>query len=360
MEGILGQTGDRPSRARKLILRSNKITSRHYAIDPSTGKSNYTNAQLAAEAIRGLINEKTPLDDVELLACSTTIPDQIIPNHAVMVHGELGAPTLEAVSTAGVCVCGVTALRYAYLGIKAGEVKHAVACASEAVSSSLRSDQFFNENDDQIENLKRNPEVEFEKDFLRWMLSDGAGAAWLSDSPTENGISLRVEWIDVLSYAHEMSTCMYAGAVKNDDGSLTGWKTIPQTNSSESASCMTITQDVKQLNEHILTYTIEKPLTQIAKKRNLNPEQYDYFLPHFSSGYFEDRVADSLERINFSIPKSKWFTNLFSKGNTGSASIYIILEELFNSGKLKSGEKILCHIPESGRFTAAFMQLTVV
>ena len=64
--------------------------------------------------------------------------------------------------------------------------------------------------------------------------------------------------------------------------------------------------------------------------------------------------------MDFEIPYEKWFTNLTNFGNTGSASIYIILEELFNSGKLKKGEKILCYVPESGRFSTAFFSLEVV
>ncbi|MCG6535351.1 MAG: hypothetical protein L7F78_11820, partial [Syntrophales bacterium LBB04] len=56
----------------------------------------------------------------------------------------------------------------------------------------------------------------------------------------------------------------------------------------------------------------------------------------------------------------KWFTILAWKGNTGSASIYIILEELFHSDRLQKGQRLLCLIPESGRFSIAYMMLTVV
>ena len=45
---------------------------------------------------------------------------------------------------------------------------------------------------------------------------------------------------------------------------------------------------------------------------------------------------------------------------TGSASIYVIMEEIFHSDKLKEGQQILCFIPESGRFSVAYMLLTVV
>jgi 3-oxoacyl-[acyl-carrier-protein] synthase-3 len=64
--------------------------------------------------------------------------------------------------------------------------------------------------------------------------------------------------------------------------------------------------------------------------------------------------------LDFIIPKDRWFTNLTKYGNTGSASIYIILEELFNYNRLSIGEKILCYVPESGRFSSSFMFLEVV
>jgi 3-oxoacyl-[acyl-carrier-protein] synthase-3 len=60
------------------------------------------------------------------------------------------------------------------------------------------------------------------------------------------------------------------------------------------------------------------------------------------------------------ISYEKWFTNLAYKGNTGSASIYVMMEELFHSDKLKEGQKMLCFIPESGRFSVAYILLTVV
>ena len=37
-----------------------------------------------------------------------------------------------------------------------------------------------------------------------------------------------------------------------------------------------------------------------------------------------------------------------------------MLEELFHSTRLKAGDRILCMIPESGRFSVAYMMLTAV
>lgn len=43
----------------------------------------------------------------------------------------------------------------------------------------------------------------------------------------------------------------------------------------------------------------------------------------------------------------------------GSASIYLMVEELFNSGKLRENQKIYLFIPESGRFSYTTALLTV-
>ena len=51
MEAVLGMVGGLPSRVRRTILRSNAITSRHYAVDPQTGRATHTNTELAAAAV---------------------------------------------------------------------------------------------------------------------------------------------------------------------------------------------------------------------------------------------------------------------------------------------------------------------
>ena len=65
-----------------------------------------------------------------------------------------------------------------------------------------------------------------EKDFLRFMLSDGASCALLENHPGEKGVSLKIEWIEMDSYANETPTCMFAGAVRREDGELKSWKSF--------------------------------------------------------------------------------------------------------------------------------------
>lgn len=358
MEDVLGKIGGQKSRAKSIILRSNKIKSRHYAIDPETGDFNYTNASLAACAVKGLFNKDEDINNIDSLVAATSIADQLMPGHGVMVHGELKNIPCEVITTAGICLCGVTALKYAYLNVKSGESQKSAVVASELASNTMHARNFEAECSHKINDLQNKPEIAFEKDFLRWMLSDGAGAALLSNTPNTQGLSLKIDWIDIKSFANRLDTCMYAGADKVD-GQLKGWAHYSSEERIEQ-SIFSVKQDVKLLNENIVKVTVEEALSEIVKKRNIASNDYDFFLPHYSSGYFRERLYEGLENINFPIPYDKWFTNLTSKGNTGSASIFIMLAELFNSDALKAGHKLLCYIPESGRFSSAFIQITVV
>ena len=354
MESVLGMVGGKPSRVRRIILRNNGITSRHYALDPASGEPVMTHAQLTASAIRGLGES----GHIDCLATGTSIPDQLLPSHGAMVHGELGWPQLEVVSLAGICLSGAAALKYAFMAVATGSAKKAVATGSELVSPLMHARHFEAESEHKIASLATHPEIAFEKDFLRWMLSDGAGALLLEPQPGA-GLSLRVKWIELFSNAHRLPACMYAGGEKDADGSLRGWMRFPVSDWA-SKSLFAIKQDVRLLNEHITPMTTAEPLRALRERHDLRPEQVDWFLPHVSSQYFQPILEDMLDSIDFHIPRERWFSNLATCGNTGSASPYIMLDELMRSGKIKPGQTLLLFVPESGRFSSGFIFLEAV
>jgi len=357
MEKILGMVNGNPSRSKNIVLRQNGIKNRYYVIDKN-GDIKYTNAELTAHAIKNLENDSFKLTDIELLSCGTSLPDQLLPSHASMVHGYLKNKPLEVISPSGVCCAGMHALKYAFISVLSGQTRNAVSTGSEVISTLLRSDKYEKEIEDLCQ-LTKNPILAFEKDFLRWMLSDGAGAMLLENQPNKDDISLRIEWIETISFANELDACMYAGAEKKEDGNLKGWKELdPQEWLKK--SIFSVKQDIKLLDKYVVERCIT-PMAEILKKRNINTEtEVDYFLPHLSSMYFRQRLFDECKNQGIEISLNKWFTNLTEVGNVGSASIYIILDELFHSGKLKKGEKILIMVPESGRFSYAYAYLTVV
>jgi 3-oxoacyl-[acyl-carrier-protein] synthase-3 len=357
MEEYLGKIDGRPSKAKGIVLRNNQIKTRYYAIDKATGKSTHTNYQLAARAIEGLFDERFGKNDMELMACGCVAPDQLLPSHAAMVHGELQTRPVEIVSISTACCAGIQAFKYAYMSVKSGNSRNAVASGSEKVSGWLKADKFDQEAED-LKHLENNPIIAFEKDFLRWMLSDGAGAALLQDTPNTEGVSLRVDWIEILSFANEVEACMYAGCRKNEDGSLTGWAELTP-HDWGTQSIFAFKQDTRLLGENIVRLggVMWKSL---CEKRGIDPNKITYFLPHLSSEFFRPRIMEELAKVGYNIPAEKWFTNLSRVGNIGSASPYLMLEELLNGGKISKGDTIILMVPESARFSYGYMQLTAV
>lgn len=356
METYLGYINDKPSKARSLILRNNKITTRYYALDKS-GKPTHTNAQITAKAVEMLFDDNFSKEKMELLSCGTTSSDQIQPSHASMVHGELNlGKSIEINTSTGLCNSGMNAFNYGFLSVKAGVKENAVCVGSERFSAWMTADK-FNHEAENLKLLEERPIIAFKREFLRWMLSDGAGALLLENQPRENSTSLKVEFIDFYSYAHEIEACMYAGCEKQEDGSLKSWADYPSDEWLKE-SIFALKQDTKILDQYILVKGAES-LRSSFDKHNLDPDSIDHVLAHISSGYFKEGLKNEFANVGLDFPWEKWFYNLSEVGNIGAGSIFIALEQLMNSGRLKKGEKVLLCVPESGRFAYSCALLTV-
>ena len=70
-------------------------------------------------------------------------------------------------------------------------------------------------------------------------------------------------------------------------------------------------------------------------------------------------VRDLLDKAGLAIPDQRWYSNLKWRGNTGAASIFVMLHDFLQDRQVKPGERILCFVPESSRFTVGFVLLEV-
>lgn len=355
MEQILGEINQQPSKSRRIILRNNGIRTRYYALDKQQ-RITHNNAELTALAIQNLTGSDFSLNDIEVLSCGTSTPDLLLPSHAAMVHGLLKNKSVELNSASGVCCSGMNALKYGYLSVKSGNSVNAVCTGSERVSTWMMADKFEAEIAN-LEALEQQPILAFKKDFLRWMLSDGAGAVLLENEP-KGALSLEILWMENYSYAHELETCMYAGGEKISDGSVKAWSEY-SVEEWRNESVFSLKQDVKILDEFILKKGVES-MRDAMVKHGISPDNITYFLPHISSVYFKDKLYAEFKTAGLEIAKSKWFLNLPEVGNVGAASIYLMLEELYHGGRLKTGDTVMLSVPESGRFSYAYAFLKVV
>jgi 3-oxoacyl-[acyl-carrier-protein] synthase-3 len=260
----------------------------------------------------------------------------------------------------------MTAMKYGYAAVLAGLAPSAVVAGSELASAALRASQFYAASEKAAADKApadsaagESPYLGFNQEFLRFMLSDGAGAVLIEPRPRSSGPALRIDWIDIHSLANELPACMYSGAIKLPDGALRGWREEPEgVEGAYKKGYLNLSQDVGLLGENIVQ-AAGRSFRKTCEDRDLHPENVDWFLPHLSSMFFHQPLFDEMVANGFPVPLEKWFTNLKYKGNTGAASIFIMLEELTRSGKLQKGQRILCAVPESARFTFAYMYLTV-
>ena len=349
MEDYLGRINGKDSRAKQRVLNQNGITNRYYAIDKNQ-ITTHSNATLAANAVKEAIRKSTLRSaDVELLCTGTTQGDLPIPGFGSMVHAALDFNQCEVASFQSVCASSMMALKNAYAQIKSNEKQNAVCVGSELSSRLFKASRF---------EAQEVGSLPFDAEFLRWMLSDGAGALVVENKKSKSGISLKIDWIDIKSHANSFPVCMYTGKNDNKNETEQTWLDYPSYEDASKAGAINLKQDTRLLDQVIKTGVAH--YFELIDQGKIKKDQVDWLCCHYSSEFFKGPIKELMQKGGGAIADEKWFSNLTTKGNTGAASIFIILEELMYSGKLKPGEKILCMVPESGRFITSFMQLTVV
>jgi 3-oxoacyl-[acyl-carrier-protein] synthase-3 len=353
MEEVIGRIGGRASALGKKALRWNGIETRHYALDPA-GKTRSSNASMSAEAIRAALEDAgLGPSDLQFLATATTQGDYLVPGHASAVHAELGGGPLEIASFQSVCASSVMAAKSAWLMVRAGEARCATAAASEFSSRWFRPS--FYEGTALLDHKGR---LAMEADFLRWTLSDGAGAVVMEPVPRRDRASLRVEWIDLTSLAGRFDPCMWAGAAPEcRSDPKRGWS-LSGPRAGHESGAIALLQDFALLKTIIRAW-IGVYLEKVDQGR-IDPAAVDWLLCHYSARSLREEIVTLLKSSHAMISEEKWFTTLPATGNVGSASIWLMLDALMKKGTAKPGDRILCIVPESGRAMVGFMMLEVV
>lgn len=352
IEDYIGTAGRATTSLRDQTLANAGIVTRHYAIDKKQ-QTVYSNTRMAALAVRDAVSRSgIGLDDLELIAAGSTIPDLIAPGMASMVHGELGSPPCEIISTHGVCNSGMMALKSAYLHVAAGEQHTAVAVACESPSRSFKSSRMAG-----VRPVDDDGSLAMEMAFLRYMLSDGAGAAIVRDRPAADGVSLRIDWISLTSYANTADTCMYFGLPGST--ATKSWWDYATPAEALADGALSLRQNLALL-PHLVKVGIDEYERLLAAGR-FDPDRLRWLPAHYSSERMKQMVLREMRRRGTHSPADEaWYSNLPRVGNIGCASIYVILEEILARGLVDPGDTMLCMVPESGRFSVSFMHLTAV
>ncbi|MEX0624079.1 3-oxoacyl-[acyl-carrier-protein] synthase III C-terminal domain-containing protein [Saccharospirillum sp.] len=348
MEAYIGTLSPAHSRLGRATLRHNGIQQRHYA-RAADGRTTHTNAQLATAAIRAALGSARCRDNrLDLLCTGTTQGDLLVPGFASAVQAGLGIANLEIASFQSVCASSLMALKTAMMAVQTSQSDAAAVSGSE-YSSRWFQPSFY------ADSYRDNPDPGIE--FLRYTLSDGGGAVIVEPEPVAGRRNLRIDWMEQRSFADRFPNCMYAGATTNSADAMP-WSVYASPSEAHQAGAIALKQDFKLLYELFpvwIGYYLE-----LLDARRLNPADIDVFLPHYSAESLGHEMQRLLQATGAMIPQERWFNTLSERGNTGSASLFVMLNDWMERADPQPGQRLLCFVPESGRALAAFMHLTVV
>lgn len=345
MDAYIAPLSKISGRIKRRILAENGILSRHYAVD-AQGRTEHSCAAMAATAIEACLDDAgCRIGDIGLLACGTSGGDALMPGFASMVLGHMAGPPMQTFSSHGICASGVGAWEAAAASVELGAHPHALVAAAEMPSRLFKRSRY----------AARGYDADFDAHFLRWMLSDGAGALLLTSRPqARDGLRLRLRFMHQRSFSGDYPVCMQLGLTPDRARSHLDYGSWQE---AEADGALFLRQDIRLL-PHLFDIGIHE-YALLAKQGWIDPGRIDHFLCHYSSERFAPVVDELMQKAGLAIPRERWYSNLVTRGNTGAASIFIMLDEFLRTHDVEAGEKILCFIPESGRFTVAFALIEV-
>ncbi|KPK01335.1 MAG: 3-oxoacyl-ACP synthase [Nitrospira bacterium SG8_35_4] len=170
--------------------------------------------------------------------------------------------------------------------------------------------------------------VEVNSKFLDWkdratcvLFGDGAGAVVMEPTRGKSGI---------------LSTRLFS------DGSMWDYVCLPGGGSKHPPSADTLRNGLHYIkmrgNEtfKVAVRTLEKLVVQTLDENNIKPSELAMLIPHQANLRIISATAKRLK-----LPMSKVAVNLEKYGNTSSASIPMVLDEVVRAGKIKKGEYVL-------------------
>lgn len=254
-----------------------------------------TTVSMAADAARkALENGNVSAEEVDLILVSTISSNVILPCAACEVQKAIGAVNATCFDLSAACTGFVFAYNTAVAYLASGMYRTILIIGSESLSN--------------LTNWKDRGTC--------ILFGDGAGAAVVKAA--EGKLYRAVTHSD--GFKGEALTCT--------SRHNRNWEEIPLEE--------TYMQMDGQAVFKFAVKRVPEAVKEVLEKNNMTAEEIDYFILHQANKRIVEAVA---KRLDVSI--DKFPMNLQEYGNTSSASIPILLDEMSRDGRLKKGQKII-------------------
>ncbi len=260
-----------------------------------------TTTFMAAQAAkRALENAGVAAEEVNLILVSTISGDSIMPGTACGVQKEIGASNAFCFDLSAACSGFLMAYNTAIAYMSAGWCKTALVIGSESLS-----------------NL-----TNWQDRGTCILFGDGAGAVVIKRREGEGFIPV----------SHSDGSLGGALTLKSPYGAnpfMAGGKILPESHLSY----------MEMNGQEVFKFAVRKVprvIEEVLEENHLKKEAIDLYLMHQANERIVEAVAKRLDE-----PLEKFPMNMREYGNTSSASIPLLLDELNRSGKLKAGMKLV-------------------
>lgn len=238
-------------------------------------------------------------EDIDIIVCATTTPDQIMPSTGALIQAQIGATNAAGMDVFAACsgfLYGVTMVESM---IRTGQIKHALVIGAEVLTKY----------------------VDYTDRTTCVIFGDGAGAAVLGPVPEGKGI--------------------LATKIRSDG------RYEEQLYAPGGGTKLGTTHETIDNREHffkmkgnelfkVAVRSMADISAEMIEKAGYTVDDIDLVIPHQANQRITDAVASRL-----GVPEEKVYSNIAEMGNTSSASIPIAMDECIQSGKIKEGSLVL-------------------
>ncbi|MGB2752727.1 MAG: beta-ketoacyl-ACP synthase III [Pyrinomonadaceae bacterium] len=270
------------------------IKQRHKAAD-----NEYTSQFGSRAALQALERANLKPEDIDIIICATTTPDQIMPSTGALIQAQIGAVNAAGMDVFAACSGFLYGLTMVESMIKTGQIKYALVIGAEVLTK-------------YVDYTDRGTCVIF---------GDGAGAAVLGPVPEGKGI-LATKIRSDGRYEEQL----YAPGGGTKLG--TTHKTIDDRE-----------HFFKMKGNELFKVAVRSMAdisAEMVEKAGYTVDDIDLVIPHQANQRITDAVASRL-----GVPEEKVYSNIANMGNTSSASIPIAMDECIQSGRIHEGSLVL-------------------
>ena len=238
-------------------------------------------------------------EDIDLIICATTTPDQIMPSTGALIQAQLGAVNAAGMDVFAACSGFLYGITMVESMIRTGQIRYALVIGAEVLTK-------------YVDYTDRGTCVIF---------GDGAGAAVLG--PVAEGKGILATKI--------RSDGRYEESLYAPGGGTKLGTTHETIDNGEHFFKMKGNELFK-----VAVRSMADISAEMLEKAGFTVDDIDLVIPHQANQRITDAVASRLK-----VPEEKVYSNIAQHGNTSSASIPIALDECIQSGKIKEGSLVL-------------------